>query len=119
MRRDAGQITHAIAVPVGEAARIDLVNDRALPPLPKLLGHFSLLIMSLHAVRAETQGCGRPCSVTPPQSQPVPLKERSPEYMFCRANPATRAMPSPLFFPLSLQIISLIFLKCEREYHRY
>src|SRR6266571_6013771 len=39
MRHNTGQITHAIAVPVGEATRIDLVNDRALPPLPKILGH--------------------------------------------------------------------------------
>jgi hypothetical protein len=46
-----------------------------------------------------------------PQSQPVPLKERSPEALFYRASQATRSMPSPLFFPLSLQIISLIFLK--------
>jgi hypothetical protein len=30
---DAAQVAHAVAVGVGEAPRVDLVDDRALPPL--------------------------------------------------------------------------------------
>jgi hypothetical protein len=37
--RDAGQVADPIAVRVGEAARIDLVDDRALPPGLAGAGH--------------------------------------------------------------------------------
>ena len=39
MGRDPGEIAHAVAVRVGEAARVDLVEDGPLPPVAVEGGH--------------------------------------------------------------------------------